>query len=41
MHGGDNPLFGDEFIKLSFNSKSYFKGNTEVLSNLAVETLGD
>jgi hypothetical protein len=43
---GDNSSFSNEFTKLifisrQFNSYSYFKASTEVLSNWAVETLGD
>jgi hypothetical protein len=45
MPEGDNPSFWDEFTILlfswQFNLYSYFKASTEVLSNWAVETLGD
>jgi hypothetical protein len=38
MHEGNNPSFWDESIKFTFSEKFYC---TEVLSNWAVETLGD
>jgi hypothetical protein len=46
MPEGDNPSFCDEFMKFTFfpwqfNSYSYFKASTKVLSNWAVDTLGD
>jgi hypothetical protein len=45
MHEGKNPSFWDEFIKftpfLEFYLHSYFQASTKVLSNWAVETLGD
>jgi hypothetical protein len=45
MSEGDIPSFWDEFTNLlfswQFNSYSYIKASTEVLSNWAVETPGD
>jgi hypothetical protein len=43
MAEGDNPSFWDKFTFFSwqFNSYSYSKAGTEVLSNWAVKTLGD
>jgi hypothetical protein len=37
MPEGDNPSYWDEFIKFTL----FFKASTEVLSNWAIETLGD
>jgi hypothetical protein len=41
MPEGDNPNSQNLLFSGPFNSYSYFKASTEVLTNWAVETLGD